>query len=187
MRVKEFSFFFGILYAWRLTMLLFLCNFFITLMTWMCSSFLRVFFFFPLIFLWAHLPYTLHQGKLNINFLLWFYWCWVEWEKQYVPCKLYSCLYISVQCLSFSQQPDVVDFMFNLNRLLPPHLFVKNCYLTSSSSSCIYVNDYSFLCFTCTYWISYCFFQNFTPFYVIGVLVHSMLKPASCLVHHSPS
>lgn len=99
-----------------------------------------------------------------------------------------SFLYISVQCLSFSQQPHVVDFMFSLNRLFPQHPFVKNCYLTSSSSSCIYVNDYSFLCFICTYWISYRFFQNFTHFYVIGfLLVHLMSISTSCLVHHSPS
>lgn len=143
------------------------------------------FLFFP----WSFFGLVfLHQRKLNMKFLLWFCWCWMEWERQSVSCKLYSCLYISVQCLSFSQQPDVVDFMFSLNRLFPPHPFVKNCYLTSSSSSCIYVNDCSFLCFTCTYWISYYFFQNFSPFYVFGVLlVHSMSISASCLVQQSPS
>lgn len=154
----------------------------------MCFSFLHASSFFPLIFPWAHLPYTLHQGKLSIEFLLWFCWCWVEWERHSASCRFYSCLYISVQCLSFSQQADVVDFMFSFNRLFPPYPFVKSCYLTCFSSSCIYVNDYSFLCFTCTYWIPYCFFQNFTPFHVIGVLlVHSMSLSASCPVPNSPS
>lgn len=88
----------------------------------------------------------------------------MEWERQSWSCKLYSCLYISVQCLSFSQQPDVVDFMFSLNRLFSPYPFVKSCYLTSSSLSCIYVNDYSFLCFTCSYRISYCFFSDLYSF-----------------------
>lgn len=104
-----------------------------------------------------------------------------EWSKRgsLVSCKLYSCLYISAQCLSFSQQPDVVDFMFSLNRLFPPYPFVKSCYLTCFSSSCIYVNDYSFLCFTCTYWIPRCFSQNFTHFCVIGGFFDAFSVPRS--------
>lgn len=62
--------------------------------------------------------------------------------------------------------------MFSLNRLFPPHPFVKNCYLTSSSLSCIYVNDYSFLCCTCTYWISSHFLQIFSPLYWSSSSVH---------------
>lgn len=108
------------------------------------------FLFYPLIFLWAHLPSTRHQGKQHEIFVVVLLMLSGVREAICVLQVLLLPVHLSTMFV-FSQQADVVDFMFGLNRLFPPYPFMKSCYLTCFSSSCIYVNDYSFPCFTCTY------------------------------------
>lgn len=154
-------------------------------MKYICSSFpQRLSFFFPLIFLWAHLPILCHW-ELNIKFQLRLYWCWSGvGEAVHVLQALFLSVHLSMMFVFFTTT-WCCWLMFSLNTLFPPHPFVKSCYLTSSSSLCIYVNDCSFLCCTCAYWISSRFLQTFSPLYMLGILLVCLKSiPASCLVCH---